>query len=76
MCKVEDAELDKLNYDKGNCAADISTVTAECNFACKNGYYHTKGNTKIAFTCTDNGDATKAKGKDNWDTMTTKCEGA
>ena len=73
MCKVEDAELDKLNYDKGDCAADISTETAKCNFACKDGYYHTNG-AKIEFTCTDNG-ATNPEGKDNWNTMS-KCQGA
>ena len=46
-----------------------------CNFACKEGYYRTKGGTNIAFTCAHNGGVTNAKGNDNWDTIG-KCEGA
>ena len=76
MCtKVEDAELDKLNYDKGDCAADISTVTAKCNFACKEGYWHVKGDTNITFTCAHNGGVTEPEGIDNWKTLQ-KCQGA
>ena len=79
-CTVSDTQFEGLNYDKGECTVaggkvvlNAATATT-CNFACKDGYWHAKGDTKIAFTCAK-ADATKAEGTDNWGDMT-KCEGA
>ena len=80
-CTVTETQFNGLNYDKGTCTvADGKVVlnavgaATTCNFACKEGYYHAKGDTKIAFTCASNG-ATNAKGTDNWGTME-KCKRA
>ena len=73
-CEVTKAKFEGLNYGKGTCTVTdgkvvLNAATAKtCNFACKEGYYHAKGDTKIAFTCASNG-ATNAKGTDNWDTL-------
>ena len=58
----------------GKVVLNAATATT-CNFACKEGYWHAKGDTKIAFTCAPNGGATDAKGKDNQDSFKT-CQGA
>ena len=76
------AQFNLLNYDKGTCPVDgsgnvvlngLSATT--CKFACKEGYYHEKGETNIAFTCAHNGGVTNPEGIDNWGDMT-KCQGA
>ena len=80
-CTVTETQFEGLNYDKGACTVTggkvvLNAVTATtCNFACKEGYWHPKGDTKIAFTCAHNGGVTKAEGNDNWGDMT-KCQGA
>ena len=80
---MTEAQINTLNYDKGTCAGAVTdqkvvlnavTTTTTCNFACKDGYWHAKGDTKISFTCTHN-DATNAKGNDNWGTLG-ECKGA
>ena len=54
----------------------LNAVTAKtCNFACKEGYVHPKGDTNIAFTCAYDADVTKAEGSSNWDTIG-ECQGA
>ena len=81
-CTVTAAQFNALKYDKGACPVDGSgnvvldslNATA-CDFACKEGYYHEKGETNIAFTCAHNGGVTKPDGIDNWGDMT-KCQGA
>ena len=79
-CEVTKAKFEGLNYGKGTCAVTdgkviLNVLTANtCNFACKEGYYHAKGDKNIAFTCASNGGVATAKGKDNWDTME-KCKG-
>ena len=79
-CTVTETQFNALNYDKGTCKVTngkvvLNAVTATtCNFACKEGYWHAKGDTKIAFTCASNV-ATNAKGTDNWDTLG-ECKGA
>ena len=73
---MTETQFNAKNYDKGACtvvsgSAKVvlkTATTTACNFACKSGYYHAKGDTKIAFTCASNG-ATNAKGTDNWDTL-------
>ena len=78
---MTEAQINGLNYDKGACTATDGKVALHalgattCNFACKNGYYHDKGDAKIAFTCAPNGDKTRAEGTDNWGDMA-KCQGA
>ena len=81
-CTVTAAQFNALNYDKGACPVDgsgnvvLDSLNATtCDFACKEGYYHEKGDTNIAFTCAHNGGATSPEGIDNWDNMT-KCQGA
>ena len=77
----------KLNYDKGTCKVTEGKVVLDargdetgykattCNFACKEGYWHVKGDTKITFTCAHNGGVTEPEGISNWDDMD-KCLGA
>ena len=79
---MSDTQFQKLNLVEGACKSNVengkvvlNAATAKtCNFACKDGYYRTKGGTNIAFTCAHNG-VTEPKGNDNWDTIG-KCEGA
>ena len=85
-CTVTEKQFNELNYDKGTCtvksgsgkvvlnARGVETATT-CNFACKSGYYHAKGDTKIKFICEPNGGVTHNIGNDNWNTME-KCRGA
>ena len=78
---MTEAQINGLNYDKGACTATDGKVALHalgattCNFACKEGYYHDKGDTKITFTCASNGGVTNAKGNDNWKTLE-KCKRA
>ena len=80
---MTETQFNAKNYDKGACtvvsgSAKVvlkTATTTACNFACKSGYYHAKGDTKIAFTCAHNGGVTKAAGSDNWDTLE-MCKGA
>ena len=80
-CTVTETQFNELNYDKGTCTVTdgkvvLNAATAKtCNFACKEGFWHPKGDTKIAFTCAHNGGTTNAAGTDNWGDMT-KCQGA
>ena len=81
-CEVTEKQFNGLNYDKGTWTVaggkvvlNAATATT-CNFACKEGYYHAKGDTKIAFTCAHNGGVTKATGSDNWATMEKCSKGA
>ena len=85
-CTVAEAQINALNYDKGTCAGKVTDAkvvlnalgdkaATTCDFACKEGYWDDKGDTKITFTCAHNGGVTKAEGIDNWDTME-KCQGA
>ena len=80
-CEVTKAKFEGLNYGKGTCTVTdgkvvLNAATAKtCNFACKEGYYHAKGDTKIAFTCAPNDDKTRAEGTDNWGDME-NCRGA
>ena len=81
-CTVTVAQLNALNYHNGTCLVDgsgnvvLDSVNARtCDFACKEGYYHEKGDTNIAFTCAYNDGATSPEGIDNWGNMT-KCQGA
>ena len=80
-CTVTETQFNAKNYDKGACTPAggkvvLNALTATtCNFACKSGYYHAKGDTKIEFTCASNGGTTNAAGTDNWGSMT-KCQGA
>ena len=76
------AQFNALNYDKGACPVDrsgnvvLDSLNATtCDFACKEGYFHEKGDTNIAFTCAYNDGATNPEGIDNWGNMT-KCQGA
>ena len=78
------AQFEGLNYDKGTCTVTNGKVVLNargnetartCKFACKEGFWHAKGDTKIMFTCAHNGGVTKPEGIDNWDTME-KCQGA
>ena len=79
--EVTEAKFNGLNYDKGTCTVaggkvvlNASGAPTTCNFACKKGFWHAKGDTKIALTCASNV-ATNAKGTDNWDTLG-ECKGA
>ena len=78
---MTETQFDGLNYVKGACTVTnakvvLNAATAtKCTFACKEGYWHAKGDTKIAFTCAHNGGVTNAEGNDNWGDMT-KCQGA
>ena len=78
---MTEKQFNGLNYDKGACTVTggkvvLNAVNATaCNFACKEGYYHDKGDTKITFTCASNGGVTNAKGNDNWKTLE-KCKRA
>ena len=84
---MTEAQFNELNYDKGTCTVTNEKVVLNargnetgyqattCNFACKEGYWHAKGDTKITFICAHNGGVTKAEGIDNWGEMT-KCQGA
>ena len=84
---MTETQFNELNYDKGACTVTNGTVVLNarghetgykattCNFACKEGYWHSKGDAKIAFTCAHNGGVMKAEGNDNWGDMT-KCQGA
>ena len=84
-CTVTEKQFNELNYDKGTCtvtdgkvvlnARGVQNATTSCNFACKEGFWHDKGDTKITFTCAHNGGVTTPEGNDNWDTME-KCQGA
>ena len=83
-CTVTEKQFNDLNYDKGTCTVTDGKVVLNargvqnattCNFACKEGYWHAKGDTKITFTCAHNGGVTKAEGNDNWGDME-KCQGA
>ena len=86
-CTVTETQFNELNYDKGTCEVTDGKVVLNargnetghkattCNFACKEGYWHVKGDTNITFTCAHNGGVTNAKGKDNWGDME-KCQGA
>ena len=80
-CTVTAKQFNDLNYDKGACTVTdgkvvLNAATAKtCNFACKEGYLHPKGDKKIPFVCAHNGGVTKAEGSDNWGAMT-KCQGA
>ena len=86
-CTVTETQFNELNYDKGTCTVTDGKVVLDargnetgyaattCNFACKEGYWHVKGDTKITFICAHNGGVTKAEGSDNWGDME-KCQGA
>ena len=90
-CTVTEKQFDELNYDKGTCKVregksggevvlnargnETGYKATTCNFACKEGYWHPKGDTAITFTCAHNGGVTNAEGNDNWDNME-KCKGA
>ena len=83
-CTVTETQFEGLNYDKGTCTVTDGKVVLNalgdknaktCNFACKEGYWNAKGDTKITFTCAKNGGVTNAEGNDNWDNME-KCKGA
>ena len=79
---MTEKQFNGLNYDKGACTVaggkvvlNAAGAPTTCNFACKKGFWHAKGDTKIAFTCAHNGGVTKAEGTDNWDALE-KCNGA
>ena len=80
---MTETQFNAKNYDKGACtvvsgSAKVvlkTATTTACNFACKSGYYHAKGDTKIKFICEPNGGVTHNIGNDNWNTME-KCRGA
>ena len=83
-CTVTEAQFNALNFDKGTCTVEGGKVVLDargfrnattCNFACKLGFWHNKGDTNIEFTCEHNGGVTNPVGVDNWNTMT-KCQGA
>ena len=84
---MTEKQFDELNYDKGTCKVTEGKVVLDargdetgykattCNFACKEGYWHVKGDTNITFTCAHNGGVTEPEGIDNWKTLQ-KCQGA
>ena len=76
---VTEKKFTEKNYEQGACNVNtdkevVLDAGTTCKFACKDGYYHAKGNQEIAFTCAPN-NKDNAKGTDNWDSLA-KCKGA